>query len=392
MILAVKWNKQLILNDSFYYSVQAAELAKGHGFVQPFTDQPGAEHGPLTTALLAAVSWGHDVVPWQRCVTVVCGIITVVLIGLVGRMIAGSRAGLIAAGIAAVYPNLWMNDGLVMSESVSVLVVVLWLLSMIRFMEAPTPRRAALVGAMVGLGALARSELIVLLPLVMIFTWVVLRGEIHRLRSIVVVAGVTVLTLTPWVAYNMSRFEKPVTLSTNDGTTLVGAYCDDVFHGWQLGGWSLACVTAASPDPSVVDPSAVSAYRRSVALHYLRDHLSEMPKVEVARVARTLDLFGLGNLVFQDVGEERWRWASWAGIASFWLLAPMSCAGIRRLGKRERWLLVLPCLCVLATTLAFYGAHRIRSSMEPSVVLGAAVFVARLPLGRRLRWRGVTVQ
>ena len=36
--------------------------------------------------------------------------------------------GLIAAGVAAVYPNLWLNDGLVMSESVSCLLVslVLW--------------------------------------------------------------------------------------------------------------------------------------------------------------------------------------------------------------------------------------------------------------------------
>ena len=60
-------------------------------------------------------------------------------------------------------------------------------------------------------------------------------------------------------------------------------------------------------------------------------------------------------------------------------------AGIRRLAHRERWLLALPCLCVLATTMAFYGAHLIRSSMEPSVVLGAAIFVARLPLGRGRR-------
>src|SRR4051812_45121520 len=146
VILWVKWSQPLKLNDSYYYSVQAAELATGHGYVQPFTTQPGAEHAPLTSTLMAAVSWGHDALPWQRLVTVLCGITTIALIGVVGRMIAGWRAGLVAAGIAAAYPNLWMNDGLVMSESVSVLVVVLWMIASVRFVRSPTARRAAIVG------------------------------------------------------------------------------------------------------------------------------------------------------------------------------------------------------------------------------------------------------
>jgi asparagine N-glycosylation enzyme membrane subunit Stt3 len=63
----------------------------------------------------ACSSWG----------SVAIGTCTIVVIGLVANRLAGPRAGLLAAGIAAVYPNLWMNDGLVMSEAPGGLLVAL---------------------------------------------------------------------------------------------------------------------------------------------------------------------------------------------------------------------------------------------------------------------------
>ena len=48
----------LMLNDSLYYSLQARQLAHGVWFRELFVDQPGAEHGPLTSTLMAVVSWG----------------------------------------------------------------------------------------------------------------------------------------------------------------------------------------------------------------------------------------------------------------------------------------------------------------------------------------------
>ena len=98
---ATKWSHPLLLNDSLYYAAQAQQLAHGVWFREVFVDQPGAEHGPLTSTLMAVVSWGSDPFNRQRLVTVACGIATVAVIGLVGRRVAGDRAGLIAAAIAA---------------------------------------------------------------------------------------------------------------------------------------------------------------------------------------------------------------------------------------------------------------------------------------------------
>ena len=99
----------------------------------------------------------------------------------------------------------------------------------------------------------------------------------------------------------------------------------------------------------------------------------------MARVARTLDLYGLDSLVAQDVGEERYRWASWAGIVTWWVTAPLAVVGAVHLARRRRRVLALLCCPVAAvafTTVVFYGAHRIRSSMEPTVAVLAAIAIS----------------
>ena len=54
-----KWDRALMLNDSLYYSLQAHQLAHGVWFRELFTDQPGAEHGPLTSTLMARRQLGE---------------------------------------------------------------------------------------------------------------------------------------------------------------------------------------------------------------------------------------------------------------------------------------------------------------------------------------------
>ena len=375
-----KWNRALLLNDSWYYSGQALQLAHGTWFRELFVDQPGAEHGPLTSILMAPVSYGGHYWNWQRLVTVATGVALVWVIGRMAHEWWGPRVAVVAASIAAVYPNLWMNDGLVMSESISTLLVALSLWAAWRAAHAGPEhvrRSMLLLGAALGLATLARSELALFVPLVLVWVGLVRRRSSAPWRPVLVATVVAGLVVAPWVGFNLARFERPVLLTTNDGTTLLGANCGDVYHGPNLGGWSLACVTDAQYRQDE-EPSVRSARQRSQALHFVRGHLRSLPRVVVARVARSLDLYGFTNLVHQDTGEERPEWAVWAGIVMFWLLAIAAAFGVRRTGRRLRWLLVLPVVVSLATSVLFYGAHRIRSSAEPVMVLLAAVGVVSL--------------
>ena len=187
--------------------------------------------------------------------------------------------------------------------------------------------------------------------------------------------------MAPWTLYNVARFERPVLLSTNDGTTLLGANCDTTYYV-DIGGWDIRCL-APVPTDEPIDASV-----RSVARRDHRRRLHRRPPRPAARRRRrprsagSSTSTGCGSLVALDRGEEKAEWAVWAGIVAWWVLA---VAVDRRLGGaratrrriagaiRARWWLVVPLGAVLVTTVLFYGAHRIRAPAEPVVVVLAAV-------------------
>ena len=66
VLVVDKWDQELLFNDSIYYSAWAKQLTEGRFFREVFNDLPTAEHGPLTSVLMAPVSWMDDPVAYQR--------------------------------------------------------------------------------------------------------------------------------------------------------------------------------------------------------------------------------------------------------------------------------------------------------------------------------------
>ena len=375
-MLASRWGDPLDLNDSIYYSIQAAQNADGNWFAEPLSRTPGAEHPPLTVLAITPASLLPSPVFWQRATTTLFGIAAVALIAVLGARIGGRRVALAAAAIAAVYPNLWLSDGLVMSESIAVALVAIVLLAALWHAERFTLASAVLCGATIGLAALARSELLVLVPLLA----VVGLGTHERRRWVgraAVLAGSAALVVMPWIVWTSIRLDAPVLMSTNAGMTLLGANCPPTYYGDSIGGWELGCVFGSDERSGQPDETAVerSNRGRAEALAYVRQHPERVPVVVAARVLRAADLYGLTSSVRGDVGEERMEWGVWAGIAAWWVLAPIAAIGLHRLPRGTRWVLATPVICVAAVTVAFYGSHRLRAPMEPVVAVAAATFL-----------------
>src|SRR5215207_2923555 len=159
------------LDDQFYFSALPKLVADGHGWVRPLaflfdeTSLPTADHPPLHSLLLAGWAELAGTSPdAQRLTGTVFGAGTISTIGVLGRRLAGNRAGLMAAGLAALYPVLIAADGALMSESLFGLLVALLLLTAYRLVDAPTIGRAFALGAVAGLAALTRGEALLLLP------------------------------------------------------------------------------------------------------------------------------------------------------------------------------------------------------------------------------------
>ena len=382
-LLSVKWRQGLLFNDSLYYSFQAAQNARGEWFRMVFTNGPGAEHPPLASLVMTPASLLGNFVFWQRATNTLIGIVLIPLIALLALHVGGRRAAVAAALLAAVYPNLWMNDVLVMSESVSALLVVVVLLLAWRLHQRSELTIAAAVGACIGLAALSRSELLLLAPLIAL---VGIRSQAlaQWAKRAAIVMAVALAAVVPWTAYNLSRFDAPVLLSTNEGSVLLGSNCDETYGGPVLGGWLSGCLRDTVVRAGE-DASELSRRRRDLALRYARAHLERVPLVVAGRLLRTADLYGIDDLMQLDAGDQRPHWASWSGIVSWWALAPMAALGWwRRRRRAGSFILLAPVISVVVTAAMFYGAHRLRSPMEPVVVVCAAMGLVGTRVGTRL--------
>lgn len=384
--------------DATFYELQARSLARGDGFenVTPFKLGENADHPPLTSIVLAPAAWapGDDDSDrlLMRFEMVLFGLAVVVLVGLLGRAVAGERAGLLAAAIAAVYPSFWMNDGLLMSETLAALATVGALLLTYRLLRARTQGEGALglvaaLGAVCGLAALVRAELALLVVLLALpAVWVTSRGDAaQRWKGIGAALGAAAIVVAPWVLFNLARFDEPTFLSTGDGPVLIGANCDDTYEGDNVGLWLVSCFPAESPPG---DQSVVSRRLRDDAWEYIEAHTSDLPYLTVARLGRLVSLYDPVGTVEFSVGEGRPEWASWSGLAAFVVLVPFAVWGAIALRRRSVriWPLLAPVWLVLASAVIFYGLPRFRVPLEPTVVVLGAVGIAALLARRQAEW------
>jgi 4-amino-4-deoxy-L-arabinose transferase-like glycosyltransferase len=380
--------------DAFYYHAAANLLADGEGFVHPFFWEegiraPGADHPPAYQMVLAVPSLlGFDSVRDHQLFSSVLGTVTVGLAGVAGRRIVGRRAGLIAAGLTALYPNIWMNDAAVMSETLALLLGVVVVICAYETWRRPGWRWFAATGVAIGLASLARAEGVMLIPLVVwpLAAWARgLDGWRVRLERLLIGSGVAAFVIAPWIVANMARFEEPTTLSTQLGPTLDVANCDETYHEPALGAWSFDC--ASDPEVPGADRSTIDKQLRDEAIEYARDNADRLPVVAVARFGRAWAMYDpLEQLKFDRFAENRPLGASRVGLAAYYAIAAGAVAGVVVLRRRgvPSFPLVAGVTNVAITVVLFYGSTRFRAPAEPSLVLLAAVAAdALLPAAGR---------
>jgi 4-amino-4-deoxy-L-arabinose transferase-like glycosyltransferase len=362
-----------VIGDALTFHIDAGHLADGNGFQRPFEAVPTAEHPPLHIVLLAAVDLlgGHGTLA-QKLVLCVFGAGTVVALGVLGRTVAGPRAGLIAATLGAVYPLLWVIDGSLMSETEYVLLITLTLRAAYHYLGAPTVTGATLLGALIGLAALTRGEALGLLVLLVIpLVLRAVRGWPQRLRAGAIVLAAFCVVLAPWTIRNTLTFENPVVLSTNGDNVFVGANCERSYYGDLLGSWAFSCFGKQAPG----DESQYSRVWRDRGLDYARDHAGRVPLVVGVRLLRQFDFYRPRQAVVLSAAEGRDHRASWLGLWMYWAMLPLGVAGAVVLRRRRAPLFILaaPFALTVALGALVYGSTRFRVAFEPVLVILAAV-------------------
>jgi hypothetical protein len=377
--------------DAIWYELQSQTLARGDGYVDPDTfyrlgqSVPTANFPPLWPLLLAAVSKiGLDTERAHQIVGALLGTATIVLTALVGARVAGRRAALVAAALVAFSPLLVAADGSLMSESLFVTLITGAVLVAYRALDQPTWPWFALLGATLGLAALARSDALIVAPLLIGATaWRCASASVSRRMVLAGVALIlTCLLLSPWVIRNDAQMGEPIALSSNSGSVLEGANCATAYSGELLGAWDARClVVTREPGQSELDWSAAG---RQAGIDYARDHVGRLPLVGTARIMRAWSVWNPVDQAELEAIETRSRnWQVVGGIVAVALLA-LAVPGTVLLVRRRA--AIAPLVAVTAgvsiAALAANGNTRFTLAGQPAVAIAAATFMVWL--ARRL--------
>jgi len=391
IVLAAEWRDPFKNGDAIYYAGQAQLNTQGHWFDQYYwylytqlhglgtQYLPSASHPPVATLVYTLADW-VGLTTWREHSVVLSGIFlgVVVLAGVVGRLAATPRAGIVAAYVVATYAYLWINPVANLSETFVLVGAGLLLWAILRFLRRPRWWTAVEIGVWAGVCALTRSELVSLTVLVVVPSiWLLYKVAWPRRLQVLAWCAVGFLVISaPWLIRNQTTFKDSVWFSDQAGVTLLDANCPMTYHGYYTGWWWHACGLRATI-PAGLDESQADAVKQRVAMAYIRAHKVRAAEVVVVRVARTWNLYDPKAQVLFDYQDARPHWASWIALAEFYPLAILAIVGGFAQRRRRRplapfvGLLLAPTLAVAMT----FANGRYRVEGDLAMALLAAIGV-----------------
>jgi hypothetical protein len=174
-------------------------------------------HPPLYLYFLGGVQALFGSLEAVKYAQAVVGALLVPAVGLIGRRAYGERAGLLAAGIAAFYPELVWFVSHYWAETV--FTVLLWwgLERTTAADERGSTAIAAAAGGLLGLATLTRETVLYFLPLAAL--WLAWRRTGGAKRAAVLVLAALAL-IVPWTIRNYRTFDAFVPVSTSGALNL----------------------------------------------------------------------------------------------------------------------------------------------------------------------------
>lgn len=377
--------------DSQEYDRWAQEIAAGHWLGSEVFFQ-----APLYPYFLATVF----TVAGHRLDAVYLLQIAIALFGIVAiqratRAMAGERAALIAAGLAALYGPFLFHDVQLLKESpaVAVTAALLWSLAV-----AGTVRQWLGAGALLGVLALLRENALLLVPFLLPL---VLRNDdgVRRriARAVVFLAGMA-LVLAPVAVRNglvggtwlPTTYQGGVNFYIGNNASADGTY-RPIVPGKQTPVLERAEPARVAEQESgrKLAPGEVSSFWLHRALRWAAEHPGDFARLQVRKLGRFFDWYEQPDAV-------DYYWAKTISpvyrlpLIEFSTLSVLAVAGLWM--SRRTLLRFAPCLLFAAgwaaTTIAFFVFSRYRLPLVPALLPLAAIPVAGAWDAWRARSRG----
>ncbi len=403
------------INDAHSYLTLAASVARTGDYST--STRPGSGSGgtrgpdalfppayPYFLALVDRVDGqttaGRAAVGPARISQAILGTLTVGLIGLLALELFGPDVGLVALGLAAIYPVLIETSGTLLAENLFVVFELAAVLCGLRARRsARLYRWAAVAGGLAGLAALTHQDGLLLLPPLAVAVWRPADGPASsRKRSLAAPAVLVIalgLTIAPWTVRNAVELHRFLPISDQTGETLLGTYN-----------------AASAADPQIpyrwLWPSRIPAARALVAqaprlteadwenrllsraVHYIGSHPTSLVAATFHNSVRLVDLEGSFAWEASAASIGLQRGTAEVGVIGFWIVAVLALLGaLTRVARRAPgWVWAVPILLLLGTVWVRVETPRFRLPLDPFLVLLAACALTTLASRLRLRVSG----
>ncbi len=399
------------LHDSLAYQTIGLNILKEHCFCwQP--NIPTVYRPPLWPAIIAVISLIMGPNDYYARLFLSCvGSGTCVLIYLFAKDLFGLRIGMVAGAFAAVYPELYIYDGWLYTESLYIFLLLAFCYSVYLFQRRPKTSRWIWCGVLLGLLSLTRPNGLLVLGLFLIWVAIMCRTRVLTWRDTVprsiAISLLALAIIAPWTIRNYNVSHSFVPVATGDGTVLLGAYNDMILTTTpHLGSWINPLLSA----PDVTKPYPVStclatcevaresAYEKAAEV-WIQGHISSLPYL------LTLHFLNMWqpDTHEADLPTDRFpQLASSREVLSMMKTFPILLFLLAALGFwvllgrwREFLLIYLVIAMTIGECLVFYGSARFRAPIEPLLILlgaGALWWLTRKEKGPLWRIARVVLQ
>ena len=230
------------IQDQVSYDALARSLLNGQGYSftknwYPFTppNTPTAHWSflyPLYLAGIYAVTGYHPLAA-RLIQGAVGGALLCFLVYKIGRRVADENTGLVAAGLAAVYGYFIYYNVALMTETLSVVLILITLYLSMELKENPIPIRWVGLGLSLGLAALLRQTVLLFAPFLLFWLFTELRARGIRWWYFALPVAIIFLVIIPWTLRNYLVYREFLLLNSNAGYALYASNNPNLGIDWR---------------------------------------------------------------------------------------------------------------------------------------------------------------
>jgi hypothetical protein len=393
------------LSDPSIYLQAAASIADGNGYTS-LLGRPTAYYPPGYPFFVAGVQRVAEFLGQGSHLVLILGLTQAVLGGVAAAalVVAGCRIrrgvwlGVVAGLLFALWPNLIIHSGLVLSESLYLCCFCVLLAALctwtLRLQSPHIGRSGAVVFVLIlstALCTLVRPQSVAMVLPAAALAWLMSGfGWRSALRGLGLLLVGMLIAVLPWTLRNAVVLKGFVPMSTNTGDNLcIG------FHDGATGGFSITpeCATEGNYTDGPDVELARDRELRSRTLRWIAAHPGEIPELSYKKLRITLSHDADAVSAWESYGEDAHLSSGqrslliWISNAYYWIVALLGVGGAgivlrqwviqRKLDTSSAAIgngLMTLFICIFGAFLPvlFFGDERFKISILPCLALLAA--------------------